>query len=128
MEKSPVPDWHRLAPEQAVSRLSSDAGRGLSSGEAARRLAEVGLNALDEQPGRSLLAMLFGQFADFMIGVLLAAALVSGLVGEPADTVAILVIVALNGLMGATQEYRAQRAMLALRRLAAPRRQRRARR
>ena len=53
--------------------------------------------------------MLFSQFSDFMILILLAAALVSGLVGDPQDSVAILVIVLLNALIGAVQEYRAER-------------------
>ncbi|NNL67194.1 MAG: cation-translocating P-type ATPase [Myxococcales bacterium] len=120
MEPSPAADWHRLEADEAVARLESDAGAGLSDAEAARRLAEHGPNALPEGRRRSLAAMLLGQFSDFMILVLLAAAAVSGVVGEPADTIAILVIVVLNGGIGAAQEWRAQRAMLALRQLAAP--------
>ena len=119
-ERGSSTDWHRLAAGEALARLGSDAATGLSEAEAAERLAEAGPNALPEGRRRSLAAMLLGQFSDFMILVLLAAALVSGLVGEPADTIAILVIVLLNGVIGAVQEYRAQRAMLALRRLAAP--------
>jgi Ca2+-transporting ATPase len=63
--------------------------------------------------------MLFDQFTDFMIVVLLAAALVSGLIGELTDTIAILVIVAMNGIVGFAQEYRAGQSMAALRKLAA---------
>jgi Ca2+-transporting ATPase len=113
-------EWHRLDPDAAVARLASDAAAGLEPAEATRRLAAEGPNALPEGRRRSLAAMLLGQFSDFMILVLLAAALVSGIVGEPADTIAILVIVVLNGAIGAVQEYRAQRAMLALRQLTAP--------
>jgi Ca2+-transporting ATPase len=64
--------------------------------------------------------MFFAQFADFMILVLLAAALISGFIGEPMDTLAILVILVLNALIGAVQEFRAERAVAALRRLAVP--------
>ncbi len=111
--------WHGLAPDEAVDHLGSDATSGLSSDEAAKRLAATGPNALEEVRRRSLAAMFLGQFADFMILVLVAAAVVSGIVGEPADTLAILVILLLNAVIGATQEARAQRAMAALRRLAA---------
>jgi Ca2+-transporting ATPase len=64
--------------------------------------------------------MFFGQFADFMILVLLAAALISGFIGEPMDTLAILVILMLNAVIGTVQEFRAERAVAALRRLAVP--------
>ena len=64
--------------------------------------------------------MLFDQFRDFMIVVLLVAAVISGLLGEATDTIAILVIVALNALIGAVQEYRADRTMAALKSLATP--------
>jgi Ca2+-transporting ATPase len=64
--------------------------------------------------------MLLDQFADFMILVLIAAAVVSGIVGEPSDTIAIFVIVLLNAVIGFVQEWRAERAMAALRLMAAP--------
>ncbi|HKJ24456.1 MAG TPA: cation-transporting P-type ATPase, partial [Myxococcota bacterium] len=116
----PAADWHRLAPEEAVARLDSDAEAGLSAGEARRRLAEVGPNALEEGRRRSLAAMVLGQFSDFMILVLVAAAVVSGVVGDATDTIAILAILVLNAGIGTAQEYRAQRAVAELRRLAAP--------
>jgi Ca2+-transporting ATPase len=64
--------------------------------------------------------MFLDQFKEFMILVLIGAALISGLIGEPVDTVAIIVIVILNGAIGFAQEYRAEKAMAALRRMSAP--------
>jgi Ca2+-transporting ATPase len=113
-------DWHRLGPEETVERLEIDAEQGLSLQQAAARLAECGPNQLVEGHGRSPLAMFFAQFADFMILVLVAAAAVSGVIGEPQDTIAILVILLLNAVIGAVQEYRAERALEALRHMAAP--------
>jgi len=112
--------WYRLTAEEAVRRLDTDPHDGLRASAAAARLQEHGPNALAEARRRSPVRMFLGQFADFMILVLLGAAVVAGLVGEPQDTVAILVIVALNAVIGAVQEYRAERAVAALRRLAAP--------
>ena len=112
--------WHRVPAAEAVTRLGTDAEAGLDPDEAARRLGDVGPNLIAEGRRRSLAAMFLGQFADFMILVLLAAAFISGLIGEPLDTLAILVIVVLNALIGAVQEYRAERAVAALRDMAAP--------
>ena len=113
------PVWHSIEPDEALLHLETTA-TGLSSVEAQKRLAEYGPNAIPEKKQRSLLAMLLGQFADFMIMVLLAAALISGFVGEPQDTIAILVIVLFNAIIGAVQEFRAERAVAALREMAAP--------
>ncbi len=100
--------------------LESDTGEGLKSAEAVARRARFGANEIPQGRGRSLPGMLIGQFRDFMILVLLAAAIISGIVGEPQDAIAILVIVLLNAVVGVVQEYRAERALEALRELAAP--------
>ncbi len=112
-------DWHTIEADAALQRLNSSAD-GLTTAEARQRLIEYGHNTTPEARHRTLLAMLLGQFTDFMIVVLLAAALISGFIGEPQDTIAILVIVLLNAIIGTVQEYRAERAVAALREMAAP--------
>ncbi|MDP1758791.1 MAG: HAD-IC family P-type ATPase, partial [Thermodesulfovibrionales bacterium] len=92
---------------------------GLSSDEAQRRLAEYGPNELKEKEKRTLFMMFLDQFKDFMILILIGAAIISGIIGEPADTIAIIVIVVLNAVIGFIQEYRAEKAMAALKKMAA---------
>ncbi len=111
--------WHELLTHEALHLLETGEREGLSQQAAAERLHRHGENALPERAGRSLVAMLLGQFADFMIVVLLAAALISGWLGEIKDALAIVVIVLLNAVIGFIQEYRAEQAMAALRKLAA---------
>jgi Ca2+-transporting ATPase len=88
--------------------------------EAQERLAAVGPNEITEGKRRTPLRMFVDQFTDFMILVLLVAAIISGLIGEAIDTIAIVVIVVLNAVIGFIQEYRADRAMEALKAMAAP--------
>ena len=90
------PPWHTLPVEEVAAQLGVEVGRGLPAGEVERRRGLHGPNALREAPARHWSVMLLGQFKDFMILVLLAAALISGLIGAPADSIAILVIVVLN--------------------------------
>ena len=96
-----------------------DPGCGLHPEEAQRHAAPHGANALAGAPRRSKVALLADQFKDFMVLVLLGAAVVSGLVGELTDTLVILVIVVLNAVIGFVQAWRADQAMAALRQLAA---------
>jgi len=117
--ESPRP-WHCLDTEDAAAHLQTDLAHGLASEAAARRLAQSGPNMLREAARRHPAAMLAAQFTDFMILVLIAAAVVAGAVGEPLDAIAIVVIVFLNGVIGFVQEYRAEQAMAALRRMASP--------
>ncbi len=112
--------WHSLNSDQLEQQLGTDLQQGLSKKEIKQRQAQYGHNRLDEGKGRPLWRMFSDQFRDFMIMVLLAAALISGLIGDAVDTIAILVIVVLNAVIGAVQEYRAERAMAALKAMAAP--------
>jgi Ca2+-transporting ATPase len=116
----PVRHWHRLDREAAAAQLDSDLNAGLSDAAAAARLEQLGPNALHEASRRHPLVMLASQFTDFMILVLIAAAIIAGVIGEPADAIAIVVIVFLNGIIGFVQEYRAERAMAALKQMASP--------
>ena len=111
--------WHSLSSDDVLQQLESSL-TGLTTEQAHKRLAEHGPNEIIEKRCRSLLSILLGQFADFMIVVLLVAALISGFIGEPQDTIAILVIVLLNAIIGTVQEFRAERAVAALRKMAAP--------
>ncbi len=116
---SPAPVWHMLDAARAAAELETDLDNGLARDEAARRLARDGRNEIREKARRSLLAMLADQFRDFMILVLVAAAVVSGLIGETSDAVVILAIVAVNGVIGLVEDFRAERAIAELKRLAA---------
>jgi Ca2+-transporting ATPase len=118
-EAGPSPDWHVLTEHDVLARLQSDPRRGLEPGEASARLARHGRNEIVEGQRRGRLRMLLDQFRDTMIVVLLAAAVISGVAGDLADTAAIAAIVILNAAIGFVQEYRAERAVAALRAMAA---------
>ncbi|MFA7424044.1 MAG: cation-translocating P-type ATPase [Desulfosarcinaceae bacterium] len=111
--------WHRLDADGAARTLESSP-RGLTDAAARERLTQYGLNELVEKRRKPAWRMFLDQFKDFMILVLIAAAVVSGLLGEPADTIAIVVIVLLNAVLGFVQEYRAEKAMAALKKMASP--------
>jgi Ca2+-transporting ATPase len=115
----PSTPWHCLSVAEVAGELATSPRTGLPATEAASRLARYGPNAIAEGEKRKPLRMLFDQFTDFMIIVLLAAAVISGFIGEVIDTIAILVIVVMNGTIGFVQEYRAEKAMAALKKLAA---------
>src|SRR4051794_14966376 len=115
----PPPLWHTLDAEAVAAALQTDPGNGLPEATVRERQAQFGPNAIREGPRRSKLRMLLSQFTDFMILLLIAAAVVSGVIGDAADTAIILGIVVLNGAVGFVQEFRAERAMAALKRLAA---------
>ena len=117
---APAPLWHTLDAADVVAAMACDATRGLTADEAQRRLTEYGANVLPVEPGRSLWRMILDQVADPMIALLVVAALISGIVGEPADTIVITVIVLLNAVIGVVQERRAEQAMAALRAMSAP--------
>ena len=111
--------WHQKSIEDSFAQLHSSS-KGLSPEEALKRLGEYGPNELKEKKQKTPFMMFLAQFRDFMILVLIAAAFISGFIGELSDTIAIVVIVVLNAVIGFIQEYRAEKAMAALKKMAAP--------
>jgi len=114
-----VMHWHQKETEDVIEEMQSSL-QGLTSEEAGRRLEKYGPNELKEKKKKTAFMMFLDQFRDFMILVLIAAAIISGIIGEPSDTIAIAVIVVLNAAIGFIQEYRAEKAIAALKKMSAP--------
>lgn len=126
--------WHSLEVDKAIELLSTNADTGLSPQEAQQRLEQYGPNELEETGGRSAWEILVDQFKNIMLLMLIAVAIVSGILdllalqnnelkaGEVPfkDTIAILAIVVLNGILGYVQESRAEKALAALKKLSSP--------
>ncbi|HQC28412.1 MAG TPA: calcium-translocating P-type ATPase, PMCA-type, partial [Methylotenera sp.] len=109
--------WHTLTIDEVDRKLNSNHQTGLSHAQVDALMSIHGQNALPEKQRRAAWRMLLDQLTDFMVMVLIAAAVISGLVGDIQDTIAILVIVLLNTAIGFIQEYRAERAMAALKKM-----------
>ncbi len=115
------PEPWALDAATVVSTLNADPDAGLSADEVRRRREAVGPNALPEPPGKGIGALFLEQFRDVLIYLLLGAMVVSLVVGEPIDALVIAVIVIVNSVIGVIQSYRADQALAALHKLAAPR-------
>ena len=111
--------WHSQPVEDVLAQLNS-AATGLSSQEAAQRLAANGPNELKEGKRISPLQIFLGQFKSLIIWILIAAGVISGLLGEAVDAIAILAIVVLNAVVGFYQEFKADRSIAALKKMTAP--------
>ncbi len=117
---SPKPEpWHALSAEEVLEHLKVREN-GLTGAEAAERMAQYGPNKLTEKPRPSFMKMLLEQFNDFIVILLIVAAIISALLGEWIDASAILLIVILNAVLGLVQERRADEALAALQKMAAP--------
>jgi Ca2+-transporting ATPase len=112
--------WHLRDIDDVLTTLESDRTRGLSAVQAAGRLAENGPNELTEQGGRTPLKILWEQLTATMVLILIAAAVLAALLGDTKDAIAILAIVVLYTLLGFVQEYRAEQAMAALKKMSVP--------
>ncbi|MEH7353052.1 calcium-translocating P-type ATPase, SERCA-type [Neobacillus drentensis] len=112
--------FHEMKIDQVEKALETDFSSGLSQEEVKKRMKQHGLNELHEGEKQSALLLFFSQFKDFMVLVLLAATLISGLLGEYIDAIAIIAIVIINGCLGFYQERRAEKSLQALKELSAP--------
>lgn len=113
-------NWHTLATTSALTELKADPTRGLSTAEAGTRLAQTGHNELVEKGGRTPLQILWEQLTATMVLILIAAAVVAALLGDYKNAIAIGAIVFLYAILGFVQEYRAEQAIAALKKLSVP--------
>lgn len=111
-------NWH-LLPLSEISQLLNTSPSGIDNISAAQRLEEYGKNQITDKKKKSVFQMLLHQLTDFMILILIAAAVISGIIGDLTDTIIILAIIILNAVVGFIQEYRAEKAMEALKLMAA---------
>jgi P-type Ca2+ transporter type 2C len=110
-------NWH-LAEINEVTELTGSSGNGLSAMESEKRLQQFGPNEIIAAKKKPAWLMFLRQFQDFMIIVLTVAAILSGFLGDITDTIVIIAIVILNAIVGFVQEYRAEKAMEALKKMA----------
>lgn len=118
-------EYYRLSAEDTGGEFDTDLNKGLSSEEAARRLDTYGYNEFEKTKHKSLIVKFLNQFKSFMIIVLIAAAIVSGIVGSMngegfTDMIIILAIVILNAIVGTIQEAKAEKSLDALQKMSAP--------
>jgi Ca2+-transporting ATPase len=114
--------WFNLSVKETVTKLETDTQKGLSSSEVSKRYETYGKNELKAKPKKSLLTKFLEQFKDFMIIVLIIAAIISGIVGVKqgegmADTFIILIVVVVNAIIGVAQENKAEKSLEALQKL-----------
>lgn len=113
-------NWHCRDAEQVLAELQSDTGSGLSDSQVRERLEQYGPNELIDTGSRSPLLILWEQFASSMILLLVVAAGVSVMLDEVRDAIAIVCIIVLNAVLGFVQDYRAEKALAALKKLSVP--------
>lgn len=113
-------NWHTIETHTALKEFASSTETGLNSAQVEAQRAKHGANELIERGGRTPLKILWEQLTATMVLILIAAAVLSGLLGDTKNTIAILAIVALYALLGFIQEYRAEQAIAALKKMAVP--------
>jgi len=112
--------WYQYETESLARKLAVNIREGLSEKQAEERLSKFGPNVLEEGAATNWIILFFRQFQDFMVLVLLAATLISGLLGEYVDAIAIMAIVFINGVLGFVQEKKAEKSLSKLKELSAP--------
>ncbi|MFV8337734.1 cation-translocating P-type ATPase [Flavobacterium sp. LB3P21] len=111
-------NWH-LLPLSEITQLLNTTPSGIDDITASERLCEHGKNQIEDKKKKTVVQMVLSQLSDFMILILIAAAIISGIIGDLTDTIIILAIIIINAVVGFIQEYRAEKAMEALKNMAA---------
>ncbi|MBP2284641.1 Ca2+-transporting ATPase [Flavobacterium sp. CG_23.5] len=111
-------NWH-LLPLSEITQLFNTTPNGIDQVTASERLNEYGKNQIEDTKKKSVFQMILSQLSDFMILILIVAAIISGIIGDVTDTIIILSIIIINAAVGFIQEYRAEKAMEALKNMAA---------
>ena len=116
----PAEAWHSQSCEAIAQKLSAHLDQGLSTEVARQRLAEVGPNELREAPRPPFWKLVLQQFESFLVMMLIVASIISALLGDYVEAAAIMAIVLLNAIIGVVQESKAEEALAALKKMAAP--------
>ena len=111
---------HSKPIDDVVSGLQTHVDQGLTQQEAQDRLRKFGPNELTEKPQPGFLALLWDQFNNYLVIILIVAALIALALGEWVDSIAIMIIVVLNAVVGVIQESKAEQALAALKKMSAP--------
>jgi Ca2+-transporting ATPase len=112
--------WHAMSAEDVSTKLNTQLTTGLSAQEVGQRQQQYGRNELKEKPRPSFLKLVLDQLNNFVVILLIVASIVSAVLGDYVEAVAILLIVVLNAILGVVQESRAEEALAALKKLASP--------
>lgn len=118
--------WHTMSENDVSKKLNTNTKKGLSQKEVSKRQKTYGLNKLDEKKKKSIFSKFIEQFKDFMIIILLIAAIVSMLISyfegsnDYMDSIIIIAIVFFNAIMGLIQENKAEKSIEALKKLSSP--------
>ena len=112
--------WHNKTTQQVEDELDVDPSFGLSEQQVAARLEKYGKNKITGSKKKSLVAMFFTQMQDALIYVLLAATVITFIIGEYTDSIIILSVVLINAIIGVVQEYKAEQAIEALQKMSNP--------
>jgi Ca2+-transporting ATPase len=112
--------WHALSSQEVIQQLETDLEKGIKGEEAKQRLADKGRNVLPTGKRKTILGMFIDQFKDFLILILVAAAAISGLLGETTDATVIIAILIINAVLGVSQERKASKALDALKKMSVP--------
>src|SRR5512141_2607245 len=115
-----APAWHSRPIDHVVSELETRLEHGLTPEEAKRRLDQLGPNELTEHPRPPWWRLVVDQLNSLVVSVLIVASIVSALLGDTIEAIVIMAIVVLNAVLGVVQESRAEQALAALKKMAAP--------